>query len=63
LTIETGITGQYSIEITSLKGLLLYTDRLEGPTLQIDLSAFEEGLYFITIRSGYAVKIEKIIKQ
>jgi YD repeat-containing protein len=63
LTIETEKPGQYTIEITSLNGQLLYNDRMEGPTHQIDLSSFEKGLYFITVRSMDYVRTEKIIKQ
>jgi hypothetical protein len=55
--------GVYEIEITSLKGQLLYSDRREGPTNQIELSSFEKGLYFITVRSKDYVITEKIIKQ
>ena len=43
LTFEMGIIGQFSIEITSLNGQLLYTDRIEGPTHHIDLFSFEKG--------------------
>jgi Leucine-rich repeat (LRR) protein len=63
LTIESDRPGQHFIEITSLNGQLYYTDRMEGPTHQIDLSSFEKGLYFIIIRSRYYVRTEKIIKQ
>ena len=63
LTIETDIIGQYSIVITSINGQLLYNSRIEGTTHQIDLSSFEKGLYFITVRSKYFVRTEKIIKQ
>jgi hypothetical protein len=63
LTIETDIIGQYSINITSLNGQLLYIDKVERPTHQIDLSLFEKGLYFITIRSRDYVWTKKIIKQ
>jgi len=62
LTIETGQPGQHFIEITSLNGQLLYNDRMEGPTHQIDLSSFQKGLYFITIKSRDYVRTEKIIK-
>ncbi|MHA2404084.1 MAG: T9SS type A sorting domain-containing protein, partial [Candidatus Kariarchaeaceae archaeon] len=51
ITVETCISDLYNIEITSLNGQLLYNDRMEGPTHQIDLSSFEKGLYIITIRS------------
>ena len=63
LTIETNQPGQYFFEITSLNGQLLYTNKMEGPTHQIDLSSYEKGLYFITVRSRDFVKTEKIIKQ
>jgi hypothetical protein len=62
LTVETSQPGQQFIEITSLNGQLLYTDRLEGPIHQIDFSSFQKGLYFITIRSRDYVRTEKIIK-
>jgi len=62
LTIETGISGLYDIRITSLNGQLLYSTKMERPTLQIDLSSFQKGVYFITVRSGDQVWTEKIIK-
>jgi len=62
LTVETKQHGHHSIKITSLNGQLLYTDRMEGPTHQIDLSTFQKGLYFITIRTRDYVRTEKIIK-
>ncbi|MHA2032667.1 MAG: T9SS type A sorting domain-containing protein [Candidatus Kariarchaeaceae archaeon] len=43
--------GQYSIELNSINGQLLYRNKIEGPTNQIDLSSFQKGLYIITIRS------------
>jgi hypothetical protein len=63
LIIETGTTGQHSIEITSLNGKLLYTDKMEEPTHHLDLSSFQTGVYFITVRSRDYVRTEKIIKQ
>jgi hypothetical protein len=62
IIIEIDRVGQYSIEITSLNGQLLYTDIMDGPTQQIDLSSFQKGLYFITVRSKDYVRTEKIIK-
>ncbi len=61
-TIEISQPGQNFIEITSLNGQLLLSDRMEEPTHQIDLSSFEKGLYFITVRSKDYVRTEKIIK-
>jgi hypothetical protein len=62
LTIETSVPALHTIEITSLNGQLLYSDKIEGSSHQIDLSSFQKGLYFITIRSRDYVRTEKIIK-
>jgi hypothetical protein len=62
ITVETNDPGQYTIEITSLNGQLLYNTNMEGPTFQIDISSFEKGVYFITVRSRDYVRTEKIIK-
>jgi hypothetical protein len=61
--IQTGIIGTFTVGITSINGKLLYTDRMEGPTHQIDLSSFKKGLYLITVRSRDYIRTEKIIKQ
>ncbi len=62
LTIETAQSGKYSIEITSLNGQQIYSTTMEGTTHQIDLSSFQKGVYFITIRSEDFVTTRKIIK-
>ena len=62
LTIETDKPEHLSVEILSLNGQLLYTTRMEGSLQQIDLSSFQKGLYFITVRSRDYVRTEKIIK-
>jgi hypothetical protein len=62
LTVELGNYGDYIVEITSLKGQLLRSDSWEGTTHQLDLSSFQKGIYFITIRSKDFVTTRKIIK-
>jgi hypothetical protein len=62
LTIETGTSNLYNIEINSLNGQLLFNRDTEGPTHQLDLSSFQTGVYFITIRSKDFVTTRKIIK-
>jgi len=62
LTIETANPETHTIEIHSLNGQLMYRTKGEGPTFQIDLSSFQKGLYFITVRSRDNVRTEKIIK-
>jgi predicted GH43/DUF377 family glycosyl hydrolase len=62
IIIEINNVGQYSIELNSINGQLLYIDKMEGPTHQIDLSSFQKGLYLITIRYRNYLRTEKIIK-
>ena len=62
IIIQTTISGEFTINITSVNGQLLYSDKMVGPSHQIDLSSFDKGLYFITISSRDYVRTEKIIK-
>jgi transglutaminase/protease-like cytokinesis protein 3 len=62
LTIETQSPGQYFIEITSLNGQVIFTREMVRVTNQLDLSSFQKGVYFITIRSKDFVATRKMIK-
>jgi hypothetical protein len=62
ITIETYASDLLNIEITSLNGQLYVKRDIRGPIHQIDLSSFEIGVYFITIRSKDFVTTRKIIK-
>ncbi len=62
ITIELGAGGWFSIEIVSLSGQLLYSDKMEGLSHELDLSSFQHGVYFITVRSKKFMRTEKIIK-
>jgi Leucine-rich repeat (LRR) protein len=62
LTVETSNSNQYHFEITSLNGQLLFSIEMEGTTHHLDLSTFESGVYFITIRSKDIVTTRKIVK-
>jgi len=62
LNIETETSGQYFIELYNLNGQLLFNDKMNGTTHQVDLSSFQKGVYFITIRSNDFVTTRKIIK-
>jgi len=63
LTIETSQPGQHFIEIISLNGQFLYTDRIQGPTQTIDLSPLQKGLYLLTVKSKDFLRTVKLIKQ
>jgi len=62
LSIETELPELHTVEITSLNGHLIYSQNFDGSTLQIDLSTFQKGVYFITLRSKNFEMTEKIIK-
>ena len=62
LTIEAEYSDHYVIEITSLNGKLILSEEMEGTTHQLDLSSFQKGVYFITIRSDEILTTKKIIK-
>lgn len=62
LTIETEQSYNYSLEIISLNGQLIFNTELEGTTHQIDISSFQKGVYLISISSDDFVKTKKIIK-
>jgi predicted GH43/DUF377 family glycosyl hydrolase len=62
LTIETNRSGLYTIALTNLSGQLIFSAEMEGPVIRINLSTFQKGLYFITIRSRDYTRTEKIVK-
>lgn len=62
LTIETEQPDHYSINITSINGQLIFSTTMKGTSHQLDLSSFQKGLYFITIRSNNFITTRKIIK-
>jgi len=62
LTIETLYPGLHSVEFSSMNGQIILSTEMEGTTHQIDLSSFQKGVYFITIRSKDYVTTRKIIK-
>jgi hypothetical protein len=63
LNIHVRPDGDHLIEITSLTGQIIYSDVMEGSEYVIDLSNFEKGIYFVTIRSKYFLKTKKIVKE
>ncbi|KPL08721.1 MAG: hypothetical protein AMS26_24090, partial [Bacteroides sp. SM23_62] len=62
VTVHASIPDVYDIAITGLKGQSLFNERMEGTIKEIDLSSFQKGVYFITLRSRDYVRTEKIIK-
>jgi hypothetical protein len=62
ITVEMRIPGPYSIELNSVNGQLIYSARIQEPIHRIDVSSFQKGLYFITVKSANYTRVEKIVK-
>jgi hypothetical protein len=62
LNIETRVSETHYIEITYMNGQLIFSMEMEGSHHQLDLSSFQKGVYFITIKSKDIVTTRKIIK-
>jgi hypothetical protein len=63
LNIHVRPDGDHFIEITSLTGQIVYSDVMEGSKYVFDLSTFEKGIYFVTVRSKGFLKTKKIVKE
>ena len=62
LTVLTRRKGYYTIEVVTLSGQLIYKSRMHGTSHHIDLSSFNKGIFFISIRSVGLTETRKIIK-
>jgi len=62
LTIETKDIKDYSIEIKTLNGQILYHVELADPIHLVDLRSFQKGIYVITVSSEDFVTTRKVIK-
>lgn len=63
LTIELDKSGEYSIEIYSINGQVLYRGKIIGNTHQADLSSIPKGLYMLHVWSKDNRFTRKIIRQ
>ena len=62
LTIRSNISGDYILEITSLNGSVIDRQHITDKTHRLDISSFQKGVYFISIRSKDFTTTRKIIK-
>jgi hypothetical protein len=62
LNIETSEPELQHIEIFTLSGQSVFKRTLEGPSIQVDLSSFQKGIYFLTIRFDDSFLTRKLIK-
>ena len=62
ITIEMKISGPCSIELNAVNGQLIYSAQTQESIHHIDVSSFQKGLYFITVKSEDYTRVEKIVK-
>jgi hypothetical protein len=62
LYIDAKHAGNCRMEILSISGKKLYSDKLRNGTTHIDMSSFDSGVYTIIFRSGGDVAVKRIIK-
>jgi len=62
LTIEKYFPGPSSVEFTSINGELIHSETMDGYLHRADLSSFQTGIYFITLRSDDYIITRRIIK-
>jgi predicted esterase/predicted GH43/DUF377 family glycosyl hydrolase len=62
ITIQFPKSDYYYLEITTLNGQIIQSNNFMGNLFQIDLSSFQKGVYFVTVRSKDYVRTEKLIK-
>jgi len=60
--IEAGNIDSYYLRITTMNGQEVFSQEVYHPAQQLDLSSFQKGVYFITIRSREIVTTRKIVK-
>ena len=62
LSVVSPHTGPHSVEICSSSGQVMFYQDAEEIPIQLDLSTFQRGIYFITIQSKESSTTRKIIK-
>ncbi len=55
LNVEIDMSGDYTVSLTNINGQMVFTQANVMSNIQIDISEFTKGLYFITIRDNDGV--------
>jgi hypothetical protein len=62
LNIYTGSMEMHRVDISSIAGQILQSYNMDQAILQLDLSSFRKGVYFITLSSKDFVTTRKVLK-
>jgi hypothetical protein len=59
--IDRSDNGKFTLEVTDILGNQVYRSTLEGTRSNIDMSAYESGVYFIKVNSANGVSSHKVL--
>ena len=62
ITLQISVSGNHSMSIFSLTGQILHRQDFTGKSLQVDLSSYQKGVYFITLHRGGIQSTRRITK-
>lgn len=62
LTIQTKGNREYSVELATITGRIIYQAKIEGNFHRINLRELSNGLYFVRMKSDNFISIRKVIK-
>ena len=62
ITIHAVKTGKHLLKLTSLTGQVVHQQYFLGRKVQVDLSSYKTGVYFISVNSQGSIMTRKIIK-
>jgi hypothetical protein len=63
LSIQTIGNREYSVELTTITGRIIYHSNTEGNFHRINLRDLSRGIYFVRMKSNNIVSVRKVIKQ
>lgn len=62
LRVICNVSGEYTLELTTMNGTLLMVRNSADPEYILDISALASGIYLMSIRSGDFLSTQKIVK-
>ena len=62
ITVQTREAGNHEMKLYSLTGQVIHQQKFTGKMLQVDLSTYPKGIYFITVETAGISETRRIIK-
>jgi len=62
-SIQTNGNSEYSVELITIGGRIIYQSKIEGNLHRINLKDLNSGIYFVRMKSNNTVSTRKVIKR